>query len=166
FETIVASGPRSSLPHAAATDRRIGEDEYLLIDFGLKYQGYCSDLTRIHPLSTTETPDIFKVVQEAQQAALSCIRPGASSSEIDAAARKVISRHGYGDYFGHSTGHGLGLEVHELPAIAALRPREIQEGMTFTVEPGIYLPEKHGIRIEDVVTVTPTGYSTISDPLI
>ena len=166
FETIIASGPRSSLPHAASTDRRVGEDEYLLIDFGVKYQGYCSDLTRIHPLSKAVVPDIFKVVQEAQREAISRIRPGVSSSDIDAAARKVISRHGYGDYFGHSTGHGLGLEVHELPSLSALKPQEIQEGMTFTVEPGIYLPERHGIRIEDVVAVTASGYSTLSDPRI
>lgn len=164
FETIVASGPRSSLPHAASTDRTIGEDEYLLIDFGLKYQGYCSDLTRIHPLSKAVVPDIFNVVQEAQREAISRIRPGVSSSDIDASARKVISRHGYGDYFGHSTGHGLGLEIHELPSLSALKPEVIQEGMTFTVEPGIYLPEKHGIRIEDVVTVTETGYDTLSNP--
>ena len=104
------------------------------------------------------------MVQEAQREAISRIRPGVSSSEIDAAARKVISRHGYGDYFGHSTGHGLGLEVHELPSLSALKPQEIQEGMTFTVEPGIYLPEKRGIRIEDVVAVTQTGYDTLSDP--
>lgn len=164
FETIVASGPRSSLPHAASTDRTIGKDEYLLIDFGVKNHGYCSDLTRIHPLSKAVVPDIFNVVQEAQREAISRIRPGVSSSEIDAAARKVISRHGYGDYFGHSTGHGLGLEVHELPSLSALKPQELQEGMTFTVEPGIYLPKKHGIRIEDVVAVSQTGYDTLSDP--
>jgi Xaa-Pro aminopeptidase len=166
FETIVASGPRSSLPHAASTDRRVGEDEYLLIDFGVKYQGYCSDLTRIHPLSNAVVPDIFNVVQEAQREAISRIRPGVSSSDIDAVARKVISRYGYGDYFGHSTGHGLGLEVHELPSLSALKPQEIQKGMTFTVEPGIYLPDKHGIRIEDVVAVTASGYSSLSDPNI
>ncbi|MCH8820124.1 MAG: aminopeptidase P family protein [Acidobacteria bacterium] len=166
FETIVASGPRSSLPHAASTVRTIGEDEYLLIDFGLKYQGYCSDLTRIHPLSKAVLPDIFEVVQEAQKEALSRIRPGVCSSDIDAAARQVISRYGYGDHFGHGTGHGLGLEVHELPSLSALKPQEIQEGMTFTVEPGIYLPEEYGIRIEDVVAVTENGYSALSDPSI
>ena len=166
FETIVASGPRSSLPHAPPTDRTIKEEEYLLIDFGVKHQGYCSDLTRIHPLSKAVVPDIFQVVQEAQNAALSRIHPGVCSSEIDAAARQVISRNGYGDFFGHSTGHGLGLEVHELPSVSALNPQEIQEGMTFTVEPGIYLPERHGIRIEDVVAVTETGYSALSDPSI
>ncbi len=164
FETIVASGPRSSLPHAASTERTVGEDEYLLIDFGVKYQGYCSDLTRIHPLSRAVTPEIFDVVQDAQREAISCIRPGVCSSDIDAAARRIISRHGYGDYFGHSAGHGLGLEVHELPSLSAFKPQEIQPGMTFTVEPGIYLPAKHGIRIEDVVAVTETGCSPLSDP--
>ena len=163
FETIVASGPRSSLPHGSSTARKIESDEFVLMDFGLRYQGYCSDLTRIHLLSDAQQPAIFQVVQEAQEAALDLIKPGVPSSRIDAAARGVIAGHGYGEYFGHSTGHGLGLEIHELPRISTLRPSEIQQGMAFTIEPGIYLPGQYGVRIEDAVVVTQNGYQLVSD---
>ena len=163
FETIIASGPRSSLPHATSTRKRIEEEEFLLVDFGVKYQGYCSDLTRIYPLPQAKLPDIFQIVQEAQEEALSQIQPGVLSSDIDAAARHVISRYGYGDYFGHGTGHGLGLEIHELPTISALKSQEIKEGMAFTVEPGIYLPGQYGIRIEDAVVVSKGGCRILSD---
>ena len=163
FETIVASGPRSSLPHGSSTAKVIKSDEFVLMDFGLKYQGYCSDLTRIHLLSDAQRPAIYQVVRDAQEAALALIEPGILSSQIDAATRSVISEHGFGDYFGHSTGHGLGLEVHELPRISALRPGEIQEGMVFTVEPGIYLPGQYGVRIEDAVVVTQNGYRLLSN---
>ncbi len=163
FETIVASGPRSSLPHGSSTAREIESDEFVLMDFGLRYQGYCSDLTRIHLLSDAQRPAIYQVVQEAQEAALALIEPGVLSSEIDAAARGVISQHGFEDYFGHSTGHGLGLEVHELPRVSTLRPGEIQQGMAFTIEPGIYLPGQYGVRIEDAVVVTRNGYQLLSN---
>jgi len=163
FETIVASGLRSSLPHASSTAREIESDEFVLIDFGLKYQGYCSDLTRIHLLPDAQRPAIYQVVQEAQEAALALIEPGVLSSQIDAAARGVISQHGFGNYFGHSTGHGLGLEVHELPRVSTLRPGEIQQGMAFTIEPGIYLPGQYGVRIEDAVVVTQNGYQLLSN---
>ncbi len=163
FETIVASGPRSSLPHGSSTAREIESDEFVLIDFGLRHQGYCSDLTRIHLLPDAQQPAIYPVVQEAQEAALALIEPGVPSSRIDAAAHEVISQHGFGDYFGHSTGHGLGLEVHELPRISTLKPDEIQKGMAFTVEPGIYLPGQYGVRIEDAVVVTQDGYQLLSN---
>ncbi len=163
FETIVASGPRTSLPHASSTGKRIESNEFVLIDFGLKYQGYCSDLTRIHLFPDAKRPAIYEVVQEAQEKALALIKPGAGSDQIDAAARSVISQHGFGENFGHSTGHGLGLEVHELPVVSPRRPRELQEGMVFTVEPGIYLPGQHGVRIEDAVAVTHNGCILLSD---
>ncbi len=163
FETIVASGPRSSLPHASSTAREIESDEFVLMDFGLRYQGYCSDLTRIHLLPHAQQPAIYQVVQEAQEAALALIEPGVPSSRIDAAARGVIAQHGFGEYFGHSTGHGLGLEIHELPRISTLRPSEIQKGMAFTIEPGIYLPGQYGVRIEDAVVVTQNGYQLLSN---
>ena len=166
FDTIVASGSRSSLPHANTTYRTIREDEFLLVDFGIKYQGYCSDLTRIHSMPKSVAPSIFAIVQEAQREAIAHIRPGVCSTKIDAAARQIISRYGYGDYFKHSTGHGLGLEVHELPSLSAHKPQELQEGMTITVEPGIYLPGKYGVRIEDVVTVTKTGCRILSNQSI
>ncbi len=163
FETIVASGPRSSLPHGPSTAREIESDEFVLMDFGLRYQGYCSDLTRIHLLPHAQQPAIYQVVQEAQEAALALIEPGVPSSRIDAAARGVIAQHGFGEYFGHSTGHGLGLEIHELPRISNLRPSEIQKGMAFTIEPGIYLPGQYGVRIEDAVVVTQNGYQLLSN---
>lgn len=163
FETIVASGRRSSLPHASATHWKIRDTRPVLIDFGVRHRGYCSDLTRMHRFPATRTPKIYSVVQEAQQAALEAIRPGALCSQVDAAARHTIARHGYAEYFGHSTGHGLGLEIHELPRIASSTREVLKPGMVFTVEPGIYLPKRYGVRIEDAVLVTDKGYRTLSN---
>lgn len=162
FETIVASGPRSSQPHGTASSKRIASDEFVLIDFGAKHKGYCSDLTRIHAFSDNLMPDIFHIVLEAQDAALGAIRVGGLSSEIDQAARRVIEKRGHGPHFGHSCGHGLGLEIHELPLISTRRARQILPGMVFTIEPGIYLPGQFGIRLEDAVVVTETGYRLLS----
>ena len=164
FDTIVASGPRSSLPHGAATGRIWGENEILLIDFGIRSGGYLSDLTRVHLPRGVRKPEIVDIVSEAQHAALDAIRPGVLSSDVDRAARRVIERTGHGDHFQHSVGHGLGLEIHELPRISPLRPRPLESGMVFTVEPGIYLPERMGVRIEDVVVVTDGGCRLLSDP--
>lgn len=165
FETLVAAGPRSSRPHASPGPNQIQAGEkFLLVDFGVRYQGYCSDLTRIYLLPRTSPPSIYEVVREAQEKALSLIRPGVSSVEVDLAAREVIAKRGYGDHFGHGTGHGLGLEVHELPSISPRRETEIQENMVFTIEPGIYLPDRYGIRIEDTVLVTDRGYRLLSQP--
>jgi Xaa-Pro aminopeptidase len=164
FETIVASGARSSLPHGRAGHTILTSEELVLIDYGIRYLGYCSDLTRIHYFPPTPRPEIHDVVSRAQQEALARIRPGVLSSDVDQAARRVIDEAGYGSYFGHSTGHGLGLEVHELPSISARKPRELQVGMTFTVEPGIYLPGRYGIRLEDAVVVTANGFRFLGDP--
>ncbi len=164
FDTIVASGPRSSLPHGVATGRIWGEKEILLIDFGIRSGGYLSDLTRVHLPRGVRKPEIFDIVSEAQHAALDSIRPGVVSSDVDRAARRVIEQAGHGDHFQHGAGHGLGLEVHELPRISPSRPQPLEPGMVFTVEPGIYLPERMGVRIEDVVVVTGTGYRLLSDP--
>ena len=164
FDTIVASGPRSSLPHGVATGRIWGEQEILLIDFGIRSNGYLSDLTRVHLPREVKRPDIFEIVSEAQHAALDSIRPGVLSSDVDRAARRVIERYGHGEHFQHGVGHGLGLEIHELPRISPSRPRPLEPGMVFTVEPGIYLPERMGVRIEDVVVVTDTGNRLLSDP--
>ena len=163
FETIVASGPRSSLPHGVASTRVLQEKEILLCDFGVRHCGYSSDLTRVHIPEKISQPEIYDIVRVAWKAALDAIRPGVPASEIDAAARQVIAEHGYGDYFGHGTGHGLGLEVHELPTISSRSSAQLEPGMVFTVEPGIYLPGRYGIRIEDVVVVTKNGYSLLSD---
>jgi len=164
FDTIVASGPRSSLPHGVATGRIWGKQEILLIDFGIRSRGYLSDLTRVHVPHGVAKPEIFDIVSEAQHAALDSIRPGVLSSDVDRAARRVIERTGHGDHFQHSVGHGLGLEIHELPRISSLHPRPLEPGMVFTVEPGIYLPERMGVRIEDVVVVTDGGCRLLSDP--
>ena len=164
FETIVASRKRASLPHALATAKRIEPEELLLIDFGVKYHGYCSDLTRMCLLPDTRKPPIYKVVEEAREKAFSRIKPGVLCSEIDQVAREWIARSGYGDHFGHSLGHGLGLEVHELPALSTRSRMEVQEGMVFTIEPGIYLPGQYGVRIEDVVVVTQNGFQFLSQP--
>lgn len=164
FETIVASGKRSSLPHAQATTKQIGPQEFLLIDFGTKYFGYCSDLTRIHLMPDAHKPTIYKVVQEAQEKALALIKPGVLCAEIDQESRNWISQSGYGEYFGHSLGHGLGLEVHELPSLSSKSRMEIQEGMVFTIEPGIYIPGQYGVRIEDVVVITQNGFQFLSQP--
>lgn len=162
FETIIASGKRSALPHGVASEKVIQDGESILIDFGIRYRGYCSDMTRMLHQDLPEVRKIQSIVEEAQQAALNQIRPGVSSTEIDQAARDIITEHGYGSCFSHSTGHGIGLEVHEKPAISHRRPCTIEAGMVFTVEPGIYLPGKFGIRIEDVVVVTPDGYRLLS----
>ncbi len=160
FDTIVASGPRSSLPHGAATERRIDHGEIVLIDFGVRYRGYHSDMTRV--VCTGQKPEIYEIVETAQQEALDAIRPGASSLEVDRAAREVIEKAGYGDCFGHGTGHGLGLEIHEGPRISPRFDETLQPGMVFTVEPGIYLPGRYGVRLEDAVLVTEKGCRLLS----
>ena len=145
FETIVASGPNSALPHARPTDRQLKAGDPTVLDFGGVYDGYCVDLTRTVQLGACSAAlaRLYAAVAEAQQAAIQAIRPGVVASDVDAAARQVLERHGLGDAFGHGTGHGLGLEVHEEPRIARPTPRNvdavIEPGMVFTVEPGAYV---------------------------
>jgi len=167
FETIVASGPNSVLPHARPTSRAIQAGDPTVLDFGGVYDGYCVDLTRTVQLGAVPGPlaKLYAAVAEAQQAALAAVRPGAASSAIDAAARSVLERHGLGEAFGHGTGHGLGLEVHEEPRIA--RPSGqpdvvVEPGMVFTIEPGAYVPGVGGVRIEDDVLVTATGCEVLT----
>lgn len=164
FETIVAEGPRGSLPHARPTSRPIKRDSLVLIDWGARKRFYHSDLTRV--LALGRIPRLFKrlvgVVREAQLAAMERIRPGVPIREVDLAARGVITKAGYGDRFGHATGHGLGLEVHEFPRISERSSGRLETGMVFTVEPGIYLPGRFGIRLEDDVLVTETGCEVLS----
>lgn len=168
FETIVASGPNSALPHARPTDRVIGLGEPTVLDFGGVYNGYCVDLTRTVQLGGFSGPQarLYAAVREAQQAAIQAVRPGVTASSIDAAARGVLERHGLGEAFGHGTGHGLGLEVHEEPRIARLAPRVpdavIETGMVFTIEPGAYVPGIGGVRIEDDVLVTDHGCEVLT----
>lgn len=159
FPFIIASGPRSSLPHGAASDRRINPGDVITIDFGVVLDHYNSDMTRTIALGTP--PEIIKkiygIVLEAQQAGLAAVRAGVKASEVDAAARRVIEAHGYGEYFGHGTGHGVGLAVHEGPRLSPRDDTVLQEGMVVTVEPGIYLPGTGGVRIEDSVVVERDG---------
>jgi Xaa-Pro aminopeptidase len=168
FETIVASGPNSALPHARPTERRVGPGEPTVLDFGGVYDGYCVDLTRTVQLGafSDRQARLYAAVQEAQHAAIRAVRPGVAASTIDAAARTVLERHGLGEAFGHGTGHGLGLEVHEEPRIARLSPRlpdqVIEAGMVFTIEPGAYVPGVGGVRIEDDVLVTDDGCEVLT----
>ncbi|QDS89393.1 putative peptidase [Rosistilla ulvae] len=164
FATIAAIGPNAALPHAQPGQRRIGDDPALLLDWGAKYKGYTSDLTRMTAIGapSAEMAEIYPVVLEAQMAAISAIGPGVALKTVDAAARDVIADAGFGDYFSHGLGHGIGLQVHESPRISAITEGELQTGMIVTVEPGIYLPGKLGVRIEDDVLVTENGYEVLS----
>ncbi len=164
FDTIVASGVRSALPHGRASEKRLLAGEFLTIDYGARYQGYNSDetWTGIVGEPTTEQRKIFGIVKEAHDAGIAAVRPGVKASEVDAAARRIIDAAGYGRYFGHGTGHGIGLAVHEAPAVNTTGSIVLEPGMVITVEPGIYLPGWGGVRLEDMVLVTETGGEVIT----
>jgi len=164
FETIVASGERSALPHGKASDRVLQAGEFVKLDFGAYYKGYCSDITRTVMLGkpTAKHREIYDIVLEAQLNALAHMKPGMTGKEADALARDVIKKHGYGERFGHSTGHGLGMEVHEGPRLSSQSETVLAPGMTVTVEPGIYLPGFGGVRIEDDVVVTNEGVQRLT----
>ena len=160
FETIVASGYRAALPHAVSGKRFLKDNDSVIIDFGAEYKGYYSDITRtlfIGSRINRRQRKIYQTVLDAQAEAINLIKPDAKAKDIDAAARKVITKAGFGKYFGHGTGHGIGLMVHELPSISTKSEDILKEGMIFTVEPGIYIPGWGGVRIEDMVLVTKTG---------
>ncbi|MFB0527775.1 MAG: M24 family metallopeptidase [bacterium] len=181
FEIIVASGENTAYPHYRTGERKIRSGDCLLIDMGCVYKGYCSDLTR--PLFSDIMIDnhrgslratlpfefkgkykkIYQAVRQAQRAAIERIRPGVKCSSIDSAARKVIARAGLGDYFVHRTGHGIGLDVHELPWVEENSKQVLRAGMVLTVEPGVYIPGFGGIRIEDMVLVTKRGYEVLTE---
>lgn len=156
FDVIVASGPRAALPHGKASHKTIEEGELVIIDFGISYQGYFSDETHTVAVSRADEKqkEVFQVVKEAHDLALAAVKPGVKYEEIDRAARDYIKRAGYGDYFGHGTGHGIGLAIHEPPGIRPGVEGVAEEGMVFTIEPGIYIPGWGGVRLEDVVLVT------------
>ncbi|QYR20019.1 Xaa-Pro peptidase family protein [Paenibacillus sp. sptzw28] len=164
FETIVASGERSALPHGVASDRIIGRDEFVKLDFGAYYEGYCSDITRtvVVGTPTDKHREIYEIVLEAQLTALAGIKPGMTGREADALARDVIARHGYGECFGHGTGHGLGMEIHESPRLSKTGEIVLKPGMTVTVEPGIYIPGFGGVRIEDDIVITEDGNTLLT----
>jgi Xaa-Pro aminopeptidase len=157
FPSIVASGPRSALPHARSSDRRLGRGEFLLIDFGAEAGGYCADVTRtvVVGQASDEQRAMYDVVRVANERAVAAVRPGMSGRDADAIARGYIERCGYGDLFGHSLGHGLGLEVHEAPRLARTAEGTLPEGAVVTIEPGLYQPGWGGVRIEDDVHLAP-----------
>lgn len=164
FDIIVASGPNSSFPHHLSSSRKLKRNEPVLIDIGVDYSGYKSDLTRVFFLGKIKVlvRKVYDIVLSAQELAIKRIRPGAEMAEIDRVAREYIAAKGYAGYFTHNLGHGFGLEVHEDPRISAREASALKPGMTFTVEPGIYLPGKFGIRIEDMVLVTRKGCEVLS----
>ncbi|MDU0199829.1 MULTISPECIES: Xaa-Pro peptidase family protein [Paenibacillus] len=165
FETIVASGERSALPHGKASDRVLQINEFVKLDFGAYYKGYCSDITRTVMLGkpTDKHKEIYDIVLEAQLNCLANLKPGIAGREGDAYARDVIVKHGYGEYFGHGTGHGLGMEVHESPRLSKTEDTILTPGMVVTVEPGIYLPGFGGVRIEDDAVITDTGIKILTN---
>jgi Xaa-Pro aminopeptidase len=159
FETIVASGLRSAMPHGRATGAPLPRKGFVTLDFGIIHKGYCSDMTRTVFLGKPSPGErkAYHSVLEAQQAAVNAVAAGVSCGEVDEAARSVLRRDGLAEAFTHSTGHGVGLEIHEPPRVGSGQKTRLLRGMVITIEPGIYLPGKFGIRIEDMVTVTQTG---------
>ena len=164
FPPIVAAGDHSALPHARVTDRRLRARETVLLDLGIDIGGYKSDLTRMFFLGKISplTRRVLAAVEAAQAAALDVIRPGVAAAAVDQAARHALQQAGLARYFGHSLGHGVGLEIHEAPSISPQSPAVLEPGMIFTVEPGVYLPGQFGIRLEDMVQVTADGCVVLS----
>jgi Xaa-Pro aminopeptidase len=164
FPTIIASGARSALPHGRATGQAIAPGGFVVCDFGVILGGYCSDQTRTVWVGSApeDARHAYESVREAQQAAIAAVRPGVSAGEVDAAARKVLRKAGLGRYFTHSTGHGVGLEIHEAPRVAAGQTKVLKPGMVITIEPGVYFPGKWGVRIEDMVAVSEDGCEVLT----
>jgi Xaa-Pro aminopeptidase len=164
FPTIIASGARSALPHGRASNQAIAAGAFVVCDFGVILSGYCSDETRTVWVGevSREARKVYEAVRESQQAAIDAVRPGVPVGSVDAAARKVLSKAGLGRYFTHSTGHGVGIEIHEGPRVAKGQQEILQPGMVITIEPGVYFPGKWGIRIEDMVVVTASGCEVLT----
>ena len=165
FAPIVSGGPSSANPHASPGDRKLQAGDLLVVDWGASYDGYISDLTRTFAVEEVkeEYQRIHRIVQEANAAGRASAAPGVSCASVDKAARDVIERAGYGQYFTHRTGHGIGMEGHEEPYMRGDNMQPLEPGMAFTVEPGIYLPGRNGVRIEDNVVITETGADVLSD---
>ena len=164
FTTIIACGANSSMPHAQPGNARIKPNQPILIDFGANVAGYSSDLTRVVFLDSIPQSlrTVYDTVRDAAQAGIRAVKPGVPAKKVDQAARAVIEKAGFGDYFGHGLGHGIGRDVHEAPLISPSSKDVLEEGMVFTIEPGIYLPKRGGIRIENDVLVTKNGYRVLS----
>lgn len=165
FPPIVASGANSADPHATPTDRIINSGELLLFDWGASYEGYASDITRTFAVDEVDPAfqQIAEIVHKANQAGIHSGKPGVTAGSVDQSTREIINKFGYGEYFIHRTGHGLGLEAHESPYIFAENTQILEPGMVFTIEPGIYLPRKGGVRIEDNVVITEDGAISLTD---
>ena len=164
FDTIIASGARAALPHGRASSHPIQSGAFVVCDFGVILSGYCSDQTRTVWVGDVpeDARQAYEAVREAQQAAIDAVRSGIAVGEVDAAARKVLRKAGLGRYFTHSTGHGVGLEIHESPRVADGQREILQPGMVITIEPGVYFPGKWGVRIEDMVAVTAGGCEVLT----
>jgi Xaa-Pro aminopeptidase len=164
FDTIVASGPNGALPHAQPSNRKLKRGDAIVFDIGAKFQGYCSDMTRTVFLGRADRKarEVYEIVLDAQLRALGGVKAGAECAAVDALARNHIREKGFGREFGHGLGHGVGLEVHEAPGLSARAPDTLLENQVVTVEPGIYLPGWGGVRIEDLVAVTPRGCRILS----
>ncbi len=164
--TIVGSGPNAASPHHEAGERAIAPGDAVVLDFGGRLDGYCSDITRTVTAGEPADADfanVYEVVRRAQQAAFEAVGPGVPAEDVDRAARDIIAEAGYGELFVHRTGHGIGLEVHEPPYIAAGNTARLEPGMTFSIEPGVYLSGRFGVRIEDIVAVTEDGAARLND---
>ena len=164
FETICASGPRSALPHARAGTKRIQKGDFVTLDMGAVFEGYCSDMTRTVFVgkATESQKKVYGIVLRAHKAGLRYLKPRRRCADVDRRTRGIIKREGYGRAFGHGTGHGVGLEVHELPVLYSKSTRVLKRRMVVTVEPGIYLPKRWGVRIEDLVLIRNEGYEILS----
>ena len=164
FDPVVVSGPNTSLPHGVAGDRVIQEGDFITMDFGVIYQGYCSDMTRTVAVgyATEEMKEVYETVLKAQEAAIAATKAGATGKEIDGIARTVITDAGYGKFFGHGYGHSLGMEVHEMPSCSPGNTTAMEKNMISSAEPGIYLPGKFGVRIEDLVIFQDDGCENIT----
>jgi len=164
FPLILASGPRGALPHGVASERVLGGGDMITLDYGAVLNNYCSDLSRTVVLGepSPKQKELYAIVLEAQLAGIAAVRPGIQAREVDYVVRKVIEKHGYGENFGHSTGHGLGLSIHEPPRLSSKDETVLKAGMVVTIEPGIYLPGWGGVRIEDTILVTEDGCRVLS----
>lgn len=165
FETICVSGKNSSLPHGVPTDKKIEKGDFITMDYGATTEFYHSDMTRTVAVGevSSKQAEVYETVLKAQLAGLEAVRAGVNCRDVDAVSRKIISDAGYGEYFGHGLGHGVGVEIHELPTLNPTSKAVLEEGHIVTVEPGIYLPSEFGVRIEDMALVTADGYTNLTE---